>query len=173
MTDTSDQKRPSEKLNPNYDDCVYKHLKQDIADYLQWMKSTGYARKTRQSHQLRLNQFVCFSKNTAISWEKLFTSNSLECFKKNSGQSSVPAINGLSRYLFSQGKIPKPFAKQTKPVVLPKIYEDYLAYQQTHRQATARQISIIKRVLVAFNPEIGNNQLCRIINRLKSLLFST
>jgi site-specific recombinase XerD len=151
MTDTTDQKWPSEKLSPNYDDSVYKHLKQAISDYLQWMKSVGYTRKTHQSHQTQLNQFVCFSKNTTISWEKLFTSNSLECFKKGSGQSAVPAINGLSRYLFSQGKIPKPLAKKTKPVNLPKIYEDYLSYQQTHQQATARLISSIKRVLVAFD----------------------
>ena len=151
MTDTSDQKRPSEKLGPNYDDCVYQLLKQAIADYLQWMKSVGYTHNTRKNYQAQLNQFLCFSKNTAISWEKLFTSKSLECFKKSSGQRAVAAINALSCYLFSQGKIPKPLAKQTKPVVLPKIYEDYLAYQQTHQQATARQISIIKRVLVAFN----------------------
>ena len=151
MTDTSDQKRPSEKLNPNYDDFFYKHLKQDIADYLQWMKSTGYARKTRQSHQLRLNQFVCFSKNTTISWEKLFTSDCLEDFKKITGKTALTAINAFSRYLFSQGKIPKPLARKTKSVVLPKIYEDYLAYQQTHRQATERLISSIKRVLLAFN----------------------
>jgi len=106
MTDTTDQKRPSEKFDPNYDDCVYKHLKQAIADYLQWMKSVGYVRKTCQSHQARLNQFLHFSKNTTTSWGKLFTPNSLECFKKIRGQSSVPAINGLSRYLFSQGKRP-------------------------------------------------------------------
>jgi integrase/recombinase XerD len=151
MTDTTDQKRPSEKLGPNYDDCVYQHLKQAIADYLQWMKSVGYTRKTRQSHQAKLNQFLCFSKNTTTTWEKLFASNCLEDFKKITGQSALTAINGLSRYLFSQGKIPKPLAGKTKPVVLPKIYEDYLAYQQTHRQATARLISSIKRVLVAFD----------------------
>ena len=63
----------------------------------------------------------------------------------------MPAINGLSRYLFCQGKIPKPFSNRPPPIDLPKIYENYLSYQQTHRQATARQISIIKRVLVAFN----------------------
>ena len=147
MTDTLDQKRSSKKSCPNFDDAVYQHLKQAIADYLQWMKSVGYTRNTRKNYQAQLNQFLCFSKNTTISWEKLFTSNSLECFKKASGQIAVPAINGLSRYLFSQGKIPKPLAKQTKPVVLPKIYEDYLAYQQ----ATARHISSIKRVLVAFD----------------------
>ena len=151
MTDTTDLKRSSEKLSPNCDDCAYKHLKQVIADYLQWMKSVGYARQTRQSYLSQLNQFLCFSKSATISWEKLFTSNSLECFKKNSGQSAVPAINALSRYLFSQGKIPKPFSNRPPPIDLPKIYEDYLNYQQTHQQATARLISSIKRVLVAFD----------------------
>ncbi len=151
MTDTLDQKRPSEKSCPNFDDAVYKHLKQAIADYLQWMKSVGYAPKTRQSHQAQLNQFLCFSKNTAINWEKLFTLNSLERFKKSSEKRAVSAICALSRYLFAQGKIPKPLARQIKTIVLPKIYEDYLAYQQTHRQATARLVSSINRVLVAFN----------------------
>ena len=151
MTDTTDQKRPSEKLGGHYDNCVYQLLKQAIADYLQWMKSVGYTHNTRKNYQAQLNQFLCFSKNTTISWEKLFTSNSLECFKKGSGQIAVTAINGLSRYLFCQGKIPKPFSNRPPPIDLPKIYEDYLSYQQTHQQATARQISIIKRVLVAFN----------------------
>ena len=121
MTDNTDQKRPSEKLGPNYDDCVYQLLKQAIEDYLQWMKSVGYARQTCQNHQARLNQFLQLSKNTTISWQKLFTSNSLKCFKKNSGQKAVPAIIALSRYLFSKGKIPQPLAKKTKSVVLPKL----------------------------------------------------
>ena len=151
MTDTTDQKRPSEKLGDHYDNCVYQLLKQAIADYLQWMKSVGYTRNTRENYQAQLNQFLCFSKNTTISWQQLFTSNSLDYFKKITEQSSVPAINGLSRYLFCQGKIPKPFSNRPPPIDLPKIYEDYLSYQQTHQQATARQISIIKRVLVAFN----------------------
>jgi len=151
MTDTTDQKRPSEKLGAHYHNCVYQLLKQAIADYLQWMKSVGYTRNTRKNYQAQLNQFLCFSKNKTISWQQLFTSNSLEYFKKITEQSSVPAINGLSRYLFCKGKIPKPFSNGPPPIDLPKIYEDYLSYQQTHQQATARQISIIKRVLVAFN----------------------
>ena len=151
MTDTTDQKRPSEKLGDHYDNCVYQLLKQAIADYLQWMKSVGYTRNTRENYQAQLNQFLCFSKNTTISWQQLFTSNSLDYFKKITEQSSVPAINGLSRYLFCKGKIPKPFSNGPPPIDLPKIYEDYLSYQQTHRQATARLISSIKRVLVAFN----------------------
>jgi integrase/recombinase XerD len=159
MTDTSDQKRPSEKLYPNFDNGVYQHLKQAIADYLQWMKSVGYARKTRQSYQAQLNQFLCFSKNTTISWQQLFTSNSLEYFKKITEQSSVPAINGLSRYLFCQGKIPKPFSNRPPPIDLPKIYEDYLSYQQTHRQAAAKLISSIKRVLAAFDQYLQTHKI--------------
>jgi site-specific recombinase XerD len=151
MTDSTDQKRPSEKLGDHYDNCVYQLLKQAIADYLQWMKSVGYTRNTRENYQAQLNQFLCFSKNTTISWQQLFTSNSLDYFKKITEQSSVPAINGLSRYLFCQGKIPKPFSNRPPPIDLPKIYEDYLSYQQTHQQATARHISSIKRVLVAFD----------------------
>ena len=150
MTDNTDQKQPLEKIGSNYDDGVYQHLKQAIEDYLRWMKSVGYTPNTRKNYQAQLNQFLCFSKNRAISWEKLFTLNGLECFKKSSGLQAVSAIQALSRYLFSQGKIPKPLASKTKPVVLPKIYGNYLNYQQTHRQVTARHISSIKRVLVAF-----------------------
>jgi site-specific recombinase XerD len=159
MTDTTDQKRPLEKLGPNYNDCVLKHLKQAISDYLQWMKSVGYVRKTRQSYQAQLNQFVFFNKNTTISWQQLFTSDCLEAFKRITEQSALTAINGLARYLFSQGKIPKPLAKKTKPVDLPKIYEDYLSYQQTHRQATGRQISHIKRVLTAFDQYLQTHKI--------------
>jgi len=157
MTDTTDQKRLSKKLVD--DDCVYKYLKQAIEDYLQWMKSVGYTRKTRQSHQAKLNQFLCFSKNTTTTWEKLFTSNCLEDFKKVTGQNALTAINGLSRYLFCQGKIPQPLVSKTKPVVLPKIYQDYLDYQQTYRQATARLISSIKRVLVAFDQYLQTHKI--------------
>ena len=158
MTNT-DQKQPSKKFGSHHDECLCQHLQQAIEEYLQWMQSAGYIRETCQSHQRQLNRFLCFSKNTTTTWEKLFTLECLEEFKNITGQSALSAINALSRYLFSQGKIPKPFAKQTKPVVLPKIYEDYLAYQQTHRQATARQISIIKRVLVAFNQYLQTHKI--------------
>jgi site-specific recombinase XerD len=158
MTNT-DQKQPSKKLGSHHDGYVYEHLNQAIEDYLQWMNSVGYARKSLQSHQRQLNQFVCFSKNTTISWQKLFTSDCLEAFKKITGQSALSAINGLSRYLFCQGKIPQPLPKRSAPIDLPKIYEDYLAHQQTHRQATAHHISNTKRVLVAFDQYLQTDKI--------------
>jgi len=159
MTDTTDQKQPSEKLGPHDDNGVYQLLKQAIEDYLQWMKSVGYARKTRQSHRAKLNQFVCFSKNTTTTWKKLFALDSLEGFKNITGQRALTAINGLSRYLFCQGKITQPLPNRPPPIDLPKIYEDYLTYQQTHRQATARLISSIKRVLVAFDQYLQSHKI--------------
>ena len=149
------RKHPLVKDGPS----VHQQLEKAIDDYLQWMKSVGYTRNTRKNYQAQLNQFICFSKNTAISWQQLFTSNSLECFKKDSGQSSVPAINGLSHYLFSQGQIPQPSLKRSVPIDLPKIYEDYLAHQQTYRQATAHQISNTKRVLVAFDQYLQSHKI--------------
>ena len=143
-------KWPSDRKQPKQSPSV-QQLSLAINDYLHWMKSVGYARKTLQSHKRKLNQFLYFSKNTTASWEKIFTSVFLEDFKKFAGQSALTAINGLSRYLFGQGKIAQPLPNRPPPIDLPKIYEDYLAYQQTYRQATARLISSIKRVLVAFN----------------------
>jgi site-specific recombinase XerD len=138
---------------------VYQLLEQAIGDYLQWMKSAGYSQITRQNYRPQLNQFFCFIKHRKFSWTQIFTFNTLQRFKKIRGQSNVPAINGLSRYLFCQGKIPKPLAQRAQRIDLPKIYEDYLAYQQTLRQATERQIRRIKRVLVAFDDYLQTHQI--------------
>jgi site-specific recombinase XerD len=159
MADTSHRKRPSKQSAPHCDNCVYQPLKQAIEDYLRWMKSVGYTRNTCQSHQIQLNQFLCFSKNTTTTWEKLFTLDSLEGFKNITGQCVLTAINALSRYLFCQGKIAQPLPNRPPPIDLPKIYEDYLTYQQTHRQATARLISSIKRILVAFDQYLQSHKI--------------
>jgi len=143
----------------NNDPPVHQLLEQAISDYLQWMKSAGYSQITRQNYRPQLNQFLCFIKNRRFSWTEIFTFNTLQCFKKISGQSSVPAINGLSRYLFSEGKIPKPLAQRAQRIDLPQIYEDYLAYQQTHRQASVRQIKRIKRVLAPFDDYLQMHQI--------------
>ncbi len=141
------------------DPSVHQHLDKAIDDYLQWMKSAGYSQITRQNYRPQLNQFLCFIKNRRFSLTEIFTLNTLECFKKIRGHRFVPAINGLSRYLFSQGKILKPLAQKAQPIDLPKIYEDYLAYQQVHRQATGRQISRIKRVLAAFDDYLKTHKI--------------
>ncbi len=133
------------------DPSAHQHLQRAIDDYLQWMKSVRYSSNSLKSHKVQLNQFLSFVRNRKLSQEHIFTSKNLQRFKKVTGQNGMPAINRLSRYLFEQGKISKPLSSKAKPLDLPKIYEDYLAYQKVHRQATVRQISRIKRVLAAFD----------------------
>ena len=144
---------------PKNQSAVYQHLEQAINDYLHWMQPAGYSPRTRQNHQAQLNRFVLFVKNRRISWEIIFTTKNRERFKKITGKRFVPAINGLSRYLFSQGKIAQPLAPKAQPIDLPKIYEDYLSYQQTHRQASRRQIRRIKRVLAPFDDYLQTRQI--------------
>jgi site-specific recombinase XerD len=144
---------------PKDQSAVYRHLEQGINDYLRWMQPAGYSPHTRQNHQAQLNRFLLFVKNRRISWEKIFATKNRERFKKITGQRFVPAINGLSRYLFSQGKIAQPLAQRAQPIDLPKIYEDYLSYQQTHRQASGRQIKRIKRVLAPFDNYLQTHQI--------------
>lgn len=144
---------------PKNQSAVYRHLEQCINDYLRWMQPAGYSPHTRQNHQAQLNRFLLFIKNRRISWEKIFTVKNRERFIKITGQRFVPAINGLSRYLFSQGKIAQPLAQRAQPIELPKIYEDYLSYQQTHRQASGRQIKRIKRVLAPFDKYLQTYQI--------------
>jgi len=136
---------------PKDDPSVHQHLERAIDDYLQWMKSVRYSPNSLKSHKVQLKQFLAFVKNRKVSQEHIFSSKTLQRFKKVTEQNGMPAINRLSRYLFEQGKISKPLSSKTKPIDLPKIYEDYLTYQKVHRQATVRQISRIKRVLAAFD----------------------
>ena len=137
MAETNDQTQRPRQSDQHHDGACHRHLQQAIGDYLQWMKSVGYAPKTRRHHQRQLNQFLRFIKNTTVCWQTLFTLDSLKGFKKSCGQSAVPTIHALSRYLFAHGKIPAPLAKKTTQIKLPKIYEDYLRYQQTHRSVLA------------------------------------
>jgi site-specific recombinase XerD len=151
------------------DSPVHAHLEQAIGDYLQWMQLSAYRPRTRQSYQAQLNQFLVFVKNTKLSQEEIFTSKTRERFKKITGHRLVPAINGLSRYLFNQGKIPQPLAGKAPSIDLPKIYEDYLAYQQVHRQASLRQISRIKRVLAAFDDYLQTHKIDLSLLKLEQL----
>ena len=133
------------------DPSAHQHLQRAIDDYLQWMKSVRYSPNSLKSHKVQLKQFLAFIKNRRVSQEQIFSSKTLQRFKKATGQNGVSAIHRLSRCLFEQGKISKPLSSKARPIDLPKIYEDYLAYQKVHQQATVRQISRTKRVLAAFD----------------------
>jgi len=131
-----------------------------IEDYLQWMTSQTYSRRTVRNYKRQLNHVTRFIEHRKLGWHKIFTRHTLESFQKHTGVRYVPALTGLARYLFATGKIAQPLPqKNSCQVQLPKIYDDYLAYQQTHRHKTVRQTRRIKRVLKAFDDYLQTHKI--------------
>ena len=131
-----------------------------IEDYLQWMTSQTYSRRTVKNYKRQLNHVTRFIEHKKLGWHKIFTRHTLESFQKHTGVRYVPALTGLARYLFATGKIAQPLPqKNSCQVQLPKIYDDYLAYQQIHRHKTVRQTRRIKRVLKAFDDYLQTHKI--------------
>jgi site-specific recombinase XerD len=131
-----------------------------IEDYLQWMTSQTYSRRAVKNYKRQLNHVTRFIEHRKLGWHKIFTRHTLESFQKHTGVRYVPALTGLARYLFATGKIAQPLPqKNSCQVQLPKIYGDYLAYQQIHRHKTVRQTRRIKRVLEAFDDYLQTHKI--------------
>ena len=124
-------------------------LKQAIRDYLGWMAAEGYNPKTCEAYRQMLNHFLLFISHKNIPWDEIFTSDTLKAFQQERSLNYVPAVRGLSRYLFEQKRISQSIQKQRVP--LPEIYEEYLFYYENSREVYHSQIVNIRRLLSAFN----------------------
>lgn len=125
-------------------------LEQAINEYLVWMISADYAQKTWALYELALRHFLDFVNRNAISWEAVFTHDTLTAFQKENRLSyPLSGITGLSRYLFEQGRIRRPIVKPGTE--LPEIYEEYLSYYARNRLADSSGLHYIKYVLSALN----------------------
>jgi len=124
-------------------------LKQAIRDYLGWMASEGYNPRTCEVHRWELNHLLLFISHKNIAWDEIFTLDTLKAFHQERNPKYVPAVRGLSRYLFEQKRISQPIQKQIYP--LPEIYEQYLLYYEKSREVHRSQIVNIRRLLSAFN----------------------
>jgi integrase/recombinase XerD len=125
-----------------------KRLKQAVDDYLLWMISSRYADATIENYERILNHFVDFVAQDEISWDHAFGSQNLHCFHKNT-RCELTAVRGLCRYLVKQKTISTPIER--KKYLLSNIYEQYLNYYATTRQAGNRRLNSIRRVLSAFD----------------------
>lgn len=125
-----------------------KKLKQAIDDYLLWMISSGYADATIKSYEQILNHFVDFIACHKIVWDQIFSSANLHCFDQGT-KTELAAVRGLCRYLVKQKRIVAPIEKEKYR--LANVYEQYLNYYATSRQAGNRRIKSIRRVLSAFD----------------------
>lgn len=126
-------------------------LDEAIHDYLEWMKSHGYSHKTWMIYKQVLDNFLAFIEHKDITWNDIFTLDTIESFLKERGRThtSVAAIRGLCGYLFQQKRIPILIHKQLSQ--LPEIYEDYLKYYEKIKQVASIRITHIRRVLAAFH----------------------
>ena len=127
-----------------------KKLAKAVDDYLVWMIAAGYASGTIMIHERLLNHFQNFITNRNISWEQVFTYDTLNGFEKHCGlHFSANALRGLGRYLFKQKLIPNPIKKPR--IRLPDIYEDYLLYYEKNRQVRRSALAQTRNVLAGLN----------------------
>jgi len=140
-------------------ETVARDLDRAIEGYLQWMAESGYAGSTREAYAWGLKQFSVFIKQRKCAFEAIFTKDTLRQFRKVGRSYQRPAIYGLSRYLFDQGKIPQSLSTKDDLVKLPTIYEDYLAYYQQKESWTDRNRRQTRRVLCAFHDYLQKKQI--------------
>jgi len=150
---TADKKKPAiEEIETGVRD-----LSRAIEDYLQWMLENGYKRSTREAYAWSLKQFNRFIKQRKCTFEAIFSEDALNQFRPKPYQR--PAIYGLSRYLFDQGKIPQPLPVKAPLKRLPPIYEDYLTYYQQKESWTDRNKQQARRVLCAMHEYLQKEQI--------------
>jgi site-specific recombinase XerD len=103
-------------------------------------------------YQKILADFVSFVDKGHVSWDDIFTLETMTAFRKYHGQAEASAvIRALSRFLFKQNRIPRPIIKPNYQIDLPDIYEEYLVYHEQSRQGSYQMIKIIRRVLAALH----------------------
>ena len=123
-----------------------------------WMISADYASGTITNHERLLNHFQNFITNRNISWEQVFTYDTLNSFEKHCNlYFAANAVRSFSRYLFKQKLISNPIKK---PLVhLPDIYEDYLIYYEKIRQVHRSALAQTRNVLSAFNDYLSKQDI--------------
>lgn len=131
-------------------------LKQAIEDYLLWMISTGYSQSVLDSAERVLQQFSAFINRRQITWESIFSYETLKAFRKDRGSIPVCAIRGLSKYLFMQKRITQPILKKT--YILTGLYEEYIQWYEKVHTGSRSLIVCIRRVLAALDKYLQKQQ---------------
>lgn len=137
---------------------VVERLEKAVSDYLLWMISADYASGSIMRHERLLNHFQNFITNRSVSWEQVFTYDTLNGFEKHCNlYFAANVLQSFSRYLFKQKLIPGPIKK---PLVrLPEIYEAYLHYYEKIRQIQRSSLVQTRNVLSALNDYLSKYEI--------------
>jgi len=128
-----------------------RRLVEAIVDYLEWetsIKARGLRRPIIRD-SLLLIDFLRFAARKDISWEEMFTLQTLKEFSHVSRvkHASRPLI-ALSGFLYSNGKIPRALTTPRKLIDLPDPFDPYLR-QQSHR-VSPNYFRLMKGILASF-----------------------
>jgi integrase/recombinase XerD len=128
-----------------------RRLVEAIVDYLEWEK-TIKARGLRRPiirDSLLLIDFLRFVARKDISWEEMFTLQTLKgfCDMSRVKHASRPLI-ALSSFLYSNGKIPRALTTPRKLIDLPDPFDPYLR-QQSYR-VSPNYLRLMKGILASF-----------------------
>jgi site-specific recombinase XerD len=128
-------------------------LQQAIGDYIEWIRSINYDNPNAgKRYSLVLSDFLRFVREKNIAWEDMFTLDTPKGFRKYTTlPNPTHALIGLSNYLFSNRRIPKPLVIPNYQIDLPGIYEQYLIYHEQSQQVPYSQIKRVRRVLASFH----------------------
>ena len=123
-------------------------LKNSIDACLQWMLSAGYSRRTYDIYRSNLNAFMYFIDQKQISWEDIFTLDTLKDFEGSIQARSAPGVRKLFRFLFERKVTHQSIDPAQRK--LPDPYEDYLSYYQQIQLISSVRLARIRKVLCAF-----------------------
>jgi len=137
---------------------VAARVKQAIDDYLLWLISNGYASSTCNRYERILNRFHEFVLGNSLSWNAVFTADTLARFESHCGHTLViTAVTGLSRYLFQHKRIPQPIDRAITP--LPQIYEEYLAQYAELRQVHRLHLLRARKLLGTLHEHLNSKNI--------------
>jgi integrase/recombinase XerD len=127
-------------------------LVEGVVDYLEWetsIKARGLRRPIIRD-SLLLIEFLRFAARKDLSWEEMFTLQTLKefCDMSRVKHASRPLI-ALSSFLYSNDKIPKPLTTPRRPIDLPDPFDPYLR-QQSHR-VSPNYLRLMKGILASFH----------------------
>jgi hypothetical protein len=77
-----------------------------------WMQQAGCSPHTCCIHKGRLRLWLHFVENSDLSWEQIFSVETITAFQQTEKTTSVAAVCGLARCLFAQNQIPAPIGRK-------------------------------------------------------------
>jgi len=128
-------------------------LTQAVVDYLGWLTATGNSKRLRENHDQTLIAFLVFALQKQLSWENMFSLDTLRLFGKHCASlaDAIHVLTSFTDYLYEEGTIAEPLEVPHDSILLPDIYEKYLLYLQQEKTVCKVLVTSSRRVLAALN----------------------